>query len=335
MTFHMPRPRLLIHAALVVVGAAVFSATGIGRREVPRAAGAGRPADVPARREHVAHARVERQGARRSRAPPRSPGTPCAGRRATSSSSRRVPTSSPTTRWSGPPTWGRRRRRCRWPSRGSRASLRRSSGACGQSAQAARRAGARRRRSTCAGPAAERSCPTGRPRLRPLEHRRGRDRLPGVVPERPGPEDVLDDHERRRRARVLPAGQGPLRPRPLARPRRAHRLRRSEERPADRVVRAVEPGLQVGRSGPGARPRRSASSRRCRTSSRPRAIAKPHTLVPAFAVDGTPTTPEGLYRVYVFTDRDCVNRVFTGSRSRARPTRRGRTAGQLALPAKH
>ena len=28
MTFHMPRPRLLIHAALVVVGAAVFSATG-------------------------------------------------------------------------------------------------------------------------------------------------------------------------------------------------------------------------------------------------------------------------------------------------------------------
>ena len=27
MTFHMPRPRLLIHAALVVAGAAVFSAT--------------------------------------------------------------------------------------------------------------------------------------------------------------------------------------------------------------------------------------------------------------------------------------------------------------------
>ena len=39
---------------------------------------------------------------------------------------------------------------------------------------------------------------------------------------------------------------------------------------------------------------------------------KPHTLVPALAVNGAPTTPEGLYRVYVFTDRDCVNRVFTG-----------------------
>jgi hypothetical protein len=37
---------------------------------------------------------------------------------------------------------------------------------------------------------------------------------------------------------------------------------------------------------------------------------KAHTLVPAFTVDGASTTP---YRVYVYTDSDCVNRVFTGT----------------------
>jgi hypothetical protein len=47
--------------------------------------------------------------------------------------------------------------------------------------------------------------------------------------------------------------------------------------------------------------------------------AKPHELMPGFAWAGAPTNVPGvsvgspLYRVYVFTDDHCVNRVFTGS----------------------
>ena len=41
-----------------------------------------------------------------------------------------------------------------------------------------------------------------------------------------------------------------------------------------------------------------------------------HRLMPAFAYSGNRGFAGGdaeLYRVYVFTDRDCVNRVFTGA----------------------
>ena len=58
---------------------------------------------------------------------------------------------------------------------------------------------------------------------------------------------------------------------------------------------------------------------------------KPHTLVPALTVNGAPTTPEGLYRVYVFTDRDCVNRVFTGYPVSS-PAYAPRSYGGQALP---
>ena len=58
---------------------------------------------------------------------------------------------------------------------------------------------------------------------------------------------------------------------------------------------------------------------------------KPHTLVPALTVNGAPTTPEGLYRVYVFTDRDCVNRVFTGYPVSS-PAYAPRSNGGQALP---
>jgi hypothetical protein len=39
---------------------------------------------------------------------------------------------------------------------------------------------------------------------------------------------------------------------------------------------------------------------------------KLHSLVPAVTVEGAPAAPATLYRVYVYSDRDCVNRVFTG-----------------------
>jgi hypothetical protein len=37
-----------------------------------------------------------------------------------------------------------------------------------------------------------------------------------------------------------------------------------------------------------------------------------HSLVPALTVNASPAAPATLYRDYLFTDRDCVNRVFTG-----------------------
>ena len=70
MTFHLPRPRLLIHAALVVVCAAVFSATGSAAEkshELPSPTGL--QTFLHAAR-HVAHAR---RRASRCRPFPRTP----------------------------------------------------------------------------------------------------------------------------------------------------------------------------------------------------------------------------------------------------------------------
>ena len=105
MTFHMPRPRLLIHAALVVVGAAVVlrdrdrpprSPTSCRRRPACRPSCTpltcrARPRRAIKRADVLAHACVRMEPRARRR-------------RATSSSSRRATTSAPTTRWSGPPT---------------------------------------------------------------------------------------------------------------------------------------------------------------------------------------------------------------------------------------
>ena len=59
---------------------------------------------------------------------------------------------------------------------------------------------------------------------------------------------------------------------------------------------------------------------------------KAHSLVPAVTVAGEPTTPGNLYRVYVFTDSDCVNRVFIGYPV-ASPAYAPRSAGEPTLPA--
>jgi hypothetical protein len=56
-----------------------------------------------------------------------------------------------------------------------------------------------------------------------------------------------------------------------------------------------------------------------------------HSLVPAFTVDGNPPAPATLYRVYVFTDRDCLNRVFTGYPV-ASPAYAPRSTGGAVLP---
>ena len=59
--------------------------------------------------------------------------------------------------------------------------------------------------------------------------------------------------------------------------------------------------------------------------------AKPHSLVPAITVGGNPTTPGNLYRIYMFTDRDCVNRVFTGYPVTS-PAYAPRSTGGAVLP---
>jgi hypothetical protein len=59
-----------------------------------------------------------------------------------------------------------------------------------------------------------------------------------------------------------------------------------------------------------------------------------HTLTPGFAFTGNTATngqPGRLYRVYVATDRQCVNTVFTGSVVGS-PAYAPRTSGPLALP---
>jgi hypothetical protein len=57
----------------------------------------------------------------------------------------------------------------------------------------------------------------------------------------------------------------------------------------------------------------------------------PHALVPAFAMNESPTFPATLYRVYLYTDRDCVNRVFTGYPV-ASPAYAPRSTGGAVLP---
>ena len=140
-------------------------------------------------------------------------------------------------------------------------------------------AGARRRRSTCAGPTENRDSAATRSASRPgtpapsAGHRRGRDRLPGLVPGASAQQDVRDDHERRRRARVY-AQRRPLGRRPLARPRRARRLRQDVERLPRVSYGPWSPVYQRRRLTPGRHRSRSPlntiSSERCsRTSARP------------------------------------------------------------------
>jgi hypothetical protein len=61
--------------------------------------------------------------------------------------------------------------------------------------------------------------------------------------------------------------------------------------------------------------------------------AKPqrHALMPAFLFSGNGDTNYGLHRVYVFSDRDCVNVVYRGSIV-AGPAYAPRTTGPLELP---
>ena len=56
-----------------------------------------------------------------------------------------------------------------------------------------------------------------------------------------------------------------------------------------------------------------------------------HSLMPAFLFSGNGDTNYGLHRVYVFSDRDCVNVVFRGSIV-AGPAYAPRTTGPLVLP---
>jgi hypothetical protein len=58
---------------------------------------------------------------------------------------------------------------------------------------------------------------------------------------------------------------------------------------------------------------------------------EPHTLVPGFTVDGGSTMGATFYRVYVYTDSDCVNRVFTGYPV-ASPAYAPRSNGGQVLP---
>jgi hypothetical protein len=59
--------------------------------------------------------------------------------------------------------------------------------------------------------------------------------------------------------------------------------------------------------------------------------AKRHALMPAFLFDGNGDSNFGLHRVYVFSDRDCVNVVFRGAIVGG-PAYAPRTTGPLDLP---
>ena len=56
-----------------------------------------------------------------------------------------------------------------------------------------------------------------------------------------------------------------------------------------------------------------------------------HSLMPAFLFAGNGDTNEGLHRVYVFSDSDCVNAVYRGAVVGG-PAYAPRTSGPLALP---
>ena len=119
----------------------------------------------------------------------------------------------------------------------------------------------------------------------------------------------------------------------------AHRPhRRQSEEPTERTARSrlrpVEPGLQLLQSSVR---RRTDQARRhhLRRVSHGDASSPAHRLMPAFtftgdqALDGTSAE---LFRIYVFTDRQCLNRVFA-SAVVGGPAYAPRPFGPLALPA--
>ena len=126
----------------------------------------------------------------------------------------------------------------------------------------------------------------------------------------------------------------------LANPRAAHRPHRRQqadppERPAGRRLRPVEPGVQLDQSRRIRAVRSSSAQTISDVVSTGDASSPAHRLMPAFtfsgdqAIDGTSAE---LFRIYVFTDRQCLNRVFT-SAVIGGPAYAPRPFGPLALPA--
>ena len=175
-------------------------------------------------------------------------------------------------------------------------------------------AGARRSASTCAGRTLRSRMARGRPR--PLDARRGRDGVP-----RSGTPDIRQAsshaHERRRPARPvhLPPRRRLVADRRVARARRApgRRARSRTGFPQSRTDRGApmyattNPAGRAGKLQLGAAVSDVVSSGRDapgRTSScRPDVHRRP----------GRTERQYRLFRVYVVTDRDCVNVVFRGS----------------------
>ena len=101
------------------------------------------------------------------------------------------------------------------------------------------------------------------------------------------------------------------------------------------------PAVQYGPWSPVYESREPAVRRRAAERSRDRVRRRrdgqvgdrAHRLMPAFVYSGNRASPAAaeLYRVYVFTDRDCVNRVFTGAIVGS-PAYAPRSYGPLALP---
>ena len=180
------------------------------------------------------------------------------------------------------------------------------------------RAGARRSASTCAGS----RCPSSlarRPGLVRWRRSRARPRT------RSGswtPRKVIaTDHERRRRARVLqlPPGLRLDGDGPVARPRGAQALRLAPERPAGRLDRPVEPTRSSRRTRPcpsgGLTPTRAVSDTIVDRSRPGRARSDAGLRLQRRTPRRTASAAR-LYRVYVSTDRQCVNTVFTRRRRR-------------------
>ena len=158
------------------------------------------------------------------------------------------------------------------------------------------------------------------PRPAPLDAGPRRERLPGLA-DRRRQQDRDGLHERPRRARVLhvPPGVPVDRHGALARPRAARRLeegrareRRSRDRstaPGARSTASTNPAPASGPIHLGATVSDVVTNG---SSDRPRAPR----LMPAFTWTGNEAaggTSAEFFRVYVYTDRHCVNRVFTGS----------------------
>ncbi len=79
--------------------------------------------------------------------------------------------------------------------------------------------------------------------------------------------------------------------------------------------------------------RRDAAGGRCRTSvsDARHTLRRPRRLMPAFVFGGNGDTNYGLHRVYIFSDRDCVNVVYRGAVVGG-PAYAPRTTGPLDLP---